>query len=146
MGERGIGVSAKARTILRCFPSLGSSRISAPPIGRSTSRRQSLSQLDYNSHVRPAGVGAMRIARGLAEPRSQRLSRFTSNDSLKSAFVSIARRRPDRRIRYQHDRAPRGWDRDHEHHARERDANGRRKSASANRSRRAIADILARSS
>ena len=49
---------------------------------------QSFSQLDYNRAF-DRGVGAMRIARGLAAEQPNDFEIYT-NDSLKSAFISIA--------------------------------------------------------
>ena len=49
---------------------------------------QSFSQLDYNRTF-DQGIGAMRIARGLRAGGANDFEIYT-NDSLKSAFVSIA--------------------------------------------------------
>ena len=80
---------------------------------------QSASQLDYNRTF-DRGVGAMRIARGLRAEKPNDFEIYT-NDSLEGRLHLDRRRHSDRRLCHQHDRAPRRRDRDHEHHARERD-------------------------
>jgi putative ABC transport system permease protein len=87
MGERGTAFGQSqddiaTMPITRYFEDYGSAK---KTINVAT---QSFSQLDYNRAF-DRGVGAMRIARGLAAEQPNDFEIYT-NDSLKSAFISIA--------------------------------------------------------